>query len=585
MTATRNRRLIALAVLGLAFLAGALAITLSTDRVAERGLWAGVGGLLGASFIATGLFASWRRPDNRTGALMAAVGFTWLASSVYFTNSPSLFLLGLLSGSLPLAIVAHLMLAFPRGRLETRYERVLIVTAYLCATVVQWPGLLLYDSTRESDCRNCPKNLILVSANHDLYVVFRALLNLAAVVVIALVIVELVKRVSRAKGREAQIYSPVRHAGGATLLAFALLFASVVVHGSQAHIFRGAAFASFLAVPYAFLVGLMRGRLSRAGAVAELVESLGHADHRRRSLRDAIAAALDDSSLSLAYWIPERRAYADPEGQPVELPAAGSGRIATPIEHAGEPLALIVHDESLAEERELVRAIGGAAALTLENERLAAELRARIAELRASRARIVEAADEERRRLERDLHDGAQQRLVALSLNLKMARKAFENDPDAARELLDDAIEELTQATAELRELARGIHPAILTDRGLDAAVGALATRASVPVEVRTVPAERLAPPVESTAYFVVAEALTNIARYAQASHAEVAIDRDDGKLVVEVRDDGVGGADPGRGSGLRGLADRVAAVDGRLTVTSAPGSGTVVHAEIPCAR
>jgi signal transduction histidine kinase len=230
-----------------------------------------------------------------------------------------------------------------------------------------------------------------------------------------------------------------------------------------------------------------------------------------------------------------------------------------------------------------VRAVGGAASLTLENERLAAELRARIEELRASRARIVSAADEERRRLERDLHDGAQQRLVALVLNLRLARNS--DDQAAVRELLDDAIEELTEATAELRELARGIHPAILTDRGLDAAVTALASRATVPVEIQRVPEERLDAPVESTAYFVVAEALTNVARYSQASHAEVEIGRANGTLVVEVRDDGVGGADPGRGSGLRGLADRVAAVDGQLVVTSEPGDGTTVHAEIPCGR
>jgi signal transduction histidine kinase len=185
--------------------------------------------------------------------------------------------------------------------------------------------------------------------------------------------------------------------------------------------------------------------------------------------------------------------------------------------------------------------------------------------------------------LERDLHDGAQQRLVALALNLKLARSSLESDPQGASELLDDAIAELTEATAELRELARGIHPAVLTDRGLEAAVTALASRAAVPVEVKSLPDERLAPPVEATAYFVVAEALTNVARYSQASHAEVEIKRENGSLVVEVRDDGVGGADPAQGSGLRGLADRVGAVDGRIAVQSPAGAGTTVHVEIPC--
>jgi signal transduction histidine kinase len=364
-----------------------------------------------------------------------------------------------------------------------------------------------------------------------------------------------------------------------------LLFAGQIAGGAASNAFLFLAFAVFVTVPFAFLAGLLRGSLSRAGAVAELVEALGRADDERRSLRDSIAAALGDSSLGVAYWIPEQQAYVDGDGQRVDLPAPGSGRTATPIERGGAPLAVVIHDETLTEERDLVRAVGGAAALTLENERLAAELRARIEELRASRARIVQAGDQARRQLERDLHDGAQQRLVALALNLKLARASLDDDPVDARALIDNAINELTEATAELRELARGIHPAILTDRGLDAAVNALAGRAALPVEVQDVPAERLAAPVESTAYFVVAEALTNVARYSHAGHAEVEIERANGTLVVEVRDDGIGGADPARGSGLRGLADRVAAVDGRLVVTSEPGTGTVVHAEIPCAQ
>jgi signal transduction histidine kinase len=401
--------------------------------------------------------------------------------------------------------------------------------------------------------------------------------------VISLIVREVVRRIRRAPASERQIYNPVIYAGGATLVACAFVFGSVVLSGDSSQALIAVAFFVFATVPFAFLGGLIRGRLSRAGAVSELVEALGQADDQRRSLREALATALGDSSLELAYWIPEQQAYVDTDGQRIDLPEPGSGRVATSIERGGERLAAIVHDEALADERDLVRAVGGAASLTLENERLAAELRARIEELRASRTRIVSAADEERRRLERDLHDGAQQRLVALVLNLRLARNS--DDPVAVRELLDDAIEELTEATAELRELARGIHPAILTDRGLDAAVTALASRATVPVEIQRVPEERLDAPVESTAYFVVAEALTNVARYSQASHAEVEIGRANGTLVVEVRDDGVGGADPGRGSGLRGLADRVAAVDGRLVVKSEPGGGTTVHAEIPCAQ
>jgi signal transduction histidine kinase len=208
--------------------------------------------------------------------------------------------------------------------------------------------------------------------------------------------------------------------------------------------------------------------------------------------------------------------------------------------------------------------------------------RARTEELRASRVRIVEAADAARRRIERDLHDGAQQRLVALGLDVRIARRKIVSDPSTAAEQLDRIGQGLAEASAELRELARGIHPAVLTERGLAAAVEALGTRAPVPVEVLEVPSERLSPSVEATAYFTVAEALTNVAKYAEASHATVRIAQVDSELVVEVADDGVGGADASNGSGLSGLADRVGASDGSLSVTSPPGRGTTIRAVVP---
>jgi signal transduction histidine kinase len=214
---------------------------------------------------------------------------------------------------------------------------------------------------------------------------------------------------------------------------------------------------------------------------------------------------------------------------------------------------------------------------------LDAELRAKVTELRASRSRIVQAGDEQRRRIERDLHDGAQQRLMALGINLRLVRDRIERDPQEAAELVDASLQELGEATGELRELARGIHPAVLTDRGLEAALKGLAGRSPVPVEVVETPDDRLPSSVESAVYFVVAEALTNVARYAQAQTATVSVARHNGEVEVEVSDDGVGGADPEQGSGLRGLADRVAALDGRLELASADGGGTTVRASIPC--
>jgi signal transduction histidine kinase len=222
--------------------------------------------------------------------------------------------------------------------------------------------------------------------------------------------------------------------------------------------------------------------------------------------------------------------------------------------------------------------------LSAENEQLNAELEATIAELRASRHRIVEAGYAERRRVERDLHDGAQQRLMALTMTLRLARERLDGDPAGTGELLDEAMEELGAATAELRELARGIHPVVLSDRGLAAALGGLAERSPVPVEIVETPDERLPAPVESATYFVVAEALTNVARYAEAEVATVRVAREDGVVAVEISDDGVGGADPDAGTGLRGLADRVAALDGKLEVESSAGAGTTIAARIPCA-
>jgi signal transduction histidine kinase len=245
-------------------------------------------------------------------------------------------------------------------------------------------------------------------------------------------------------------------------------------------------------------------------------------------------------------------------------------------------VALIVHDASLAEERELLDAVAGAAALALENERLAAELRASVKELRASRARIVKTADAARRAIERDLHDGAQQQLVALALSLRLARTRVERDPVEAGALLDAAARDLQAALQSLRELARGIHPAVLSDHGLGAALEALAQRFPFPVEIAAVPEERLPEPVEATAYFVVAEAITNVARYAGASHVIVTLELDEDALAVAVSDDGVGGADPGAGTGLRGLSDRVAVLEGRLEVDSPVGGGTTVRAFIP---
>jgi signal transduction histidine kinase len=343
-----------------------------------------------------------------------------------------------------------------------------------------------------------------------------------------------------------------------------------------------ASLIALLGVPFGFLIGLMRTRMARGGGVSELITRVGSPGGAGVRMRDLLADTLEDPSLELAYWLPERAVFVSEDGRETQLPEHDAARSVTEVTRDGERVAAIVHDPELDDSRDLVRGAGAAVALALENERLDAELRARVEELRASRERLVRAGLDERRRLERDLHDGAQQRLVSLRLALGLLRRAAGSDPAGAERLVDGALGELDAALAELRELARGIHPGVLSDHGLEPALAALADRAPLPVEVEAA-VGRLPQAVESAAYFTVAEALTNVAKYAHAQAASVSVASVNGHLLVEVRDDGVGGADPARGTGLRGLADRVAALGGRLDVDSPAGAGTVLRAEIPC--
>jgi signal transduction histidine kinase len=297
-------------------------------------------------------------------------------------------------------------------------------------------------------------------------------------------------------------------------------------------------------------------------------------------VREMLAESLGDRSVNIAYWLPDREVFVDESGRPVELPAPGSGRAWTAVERDGRRVAAIVHDAALDTSSELVQAAAAASSLAIDNERLKADLRARVAELRVSRQRIVEAADDARRRIERDLHDGAQQQLLALALELRVLRSRVNGD---ALELVDGLARRLDVALGELRELARGIHPALLTQSGLAPAIGSLAERTPIPVQVEVAIEGRLPAPIESAAYFVVAEALTNVARYAHASQTTIGIRHQGAELVVVVVDDGVGGVDVAAGSGLRGLQDRLAAVDGTLRIDSPRDQGTRLEARIPC--
>jgi signal transduction histidine kinase len=494
------------------------------------------------------------------------------------------------------------------------------------------------------------------------------------------------------------VLAPVYVVGGASVGFLGVGFAVSLASSIVGNVFWAIALACFIALPFSFVGGLLRWRVSRAG-VRMLLDSGGETGSR--DAEGSLRLALGDPSLRLAYWLEEERCYVDCQGELLEPGSEGEGRLTTEISYEERPLAAIEYDASLSHEPELLEEVVATARLTLEKDRdverlrrseargrallsvlpdamirtnregvylevqgnrgglvrpaeeliglsiretlspdlvervlacvdrtlatgklqtleydldlrgerrsfearmipsgadevvsvvrdfsnerrLREELTVRLSELRASRARIVEAGDAERRRLERNLHDGAQQHLVSLSIALRLAQARIATDPVAATEILDGASDELASALEELRELARGLHPAVLSDRGLEAALDGLAQRAPLPVEIETELDRRLPPAVEAAAYYLVAESLTNIVKHSNATQAHVRVICDDGLATVEVCDDGRGGADAEAGSGLRGLADRLAALDGQFAIASPLGKGTAVRAILP---
>jgi signal transduction histidine kinase len=565
-----SRALLALALAGFVFGLACLGLVLDSSHEEDRGLVAVVDLLVGWSFVGTGLFAWWRRPSSRTGALMTAVGFAWFAQTLSAADSDVLFTIGIALDSLFPAIAAHLLLAFPTGRLEGRAARWTVAGGYVVATVLQLPSLL-FEAEEPDDLHS----FLVAHPNQSLSDRLDALQYLGGVVFAFAALVIVIRRWRAASPPQQRVLAPVLWTGGGALFAF-VVAKGFDAAGAPQHRLELFAEALLATVPFGFLAGLLRSRLAQVTAISELIGRLGQAP-TPAALRAVLADALGDPSVALAYWLPESARFVDAEGRPVALPDGGW----TAVERGGERIGAIVHDASLADEPQLVRAAGAAAALALENQRLSAELRARVEELRASRARLVEAGDTERRRLERDLHDGAQARLVALAIKLRRARRKADRAPELAA-LLDESSTDLQESLDELRELARGIHPAVLTDRGLGPALRSLADRAPLPVELAGDPPDDLPPPVATAIYFVVAEALTNVAKYASANEAIVRVERAGECVIVEVADDGIGGAQLDRGSGLRGLSDRVAALEGRLELDSPPGRGTRLRVEIP---
>jgi signal transduction histidine kinase len=539
---------------------------------------------VGWAYLVAGIIAWDRRPANRMGRLMVVTGFALLARQLRYSDNAFLFTVCFILGDLGYALVGHSALAYPTGRVKDSAERALVVAGYTAVLVFPLLAALFYGGTTPLLYFGRLSRNSLINVTDDGHVV--ELLQKAEVVVFfgvlaALFIVLIARRLWLATPRMRQILAPLLVAAVAAGLRaiFECVFTFVDAPFAADYLFWWQ-FVALFALPLALLAGLLQARLARAG-VGDLVVEVEHAGPQE--LRDALARTLGDPTLEVAFWLPERETYADARGRPVELPGEG-GRAVTYLDNDGEPLAAIVHDSSLLEEPKLVRAAGAAARLALENAQLQAETRAQLVQVKESRVRIVAAADEERKRIERDLHDGAQQRLAALALQLRTAQRRLgsgEADP-AVEELLEAAVLELQAANEELRELVRGVYPAILTEEGLAAALESLALRNPFPIELDVLEC-RLPARIEATAYFVTCEGLANVVKHAHATKASVHIGRQNGELAVEIADDGVGGAVPLENSGLSGLSDRVEALGGRLHVVSPIGAGTRLLAEIPC--
>ena len=494
--------------------------------------------------------------------MLVAAGLVPALSRLAEADSAALRALGEGLLLLPAVLFLHVFLAYPTGRLVRPFERLVVISGYSVVLGLDLVRLLFEVTGRDGDA------VVLVQR--------------AAVALVALGAVGALISRRRASGR------PIRLSLELLVVCFGLALVALVagtvmlsVEAPGRHEVRWVAFALVGIAPVLLLAGHLRARLARS-AVGDLFVELRR-DPGPAELEQALARALGDPSLTLAYWLPEFGTYADPDGRAVTLPAPSEARAVTLIKRDGARVAALLHDASLEEEPELLDAVAAALSISLENAHLHVELRARLEELRGSRARIVESARGERQRLERNLHDGAQQRLVALSLDLGLLEEQLAGDR-AAKERIHKARREVAASLDELREIARGIHPAVVTAHGLAVALEQLAAHAAVPIHLKVEVPGRLSEAIEVASYYVVAESLTNVSKYAQASVATVGVSLSKGLLVVEVTDNGIGGADTERGSGLRGLADRVEALGGRLRVWSPTGGGTRVQAEIPCA-
>jgi signal transduction histidine kinase len=525
---------------------GGLAIT--AELVADAGLATSIADLAtGLTVFACGLWGVRQRPAEFRWLLLAFAGLVWFAGNFAHAGSAVVSSIGAALIYLHRGPFVHAVIASGRAR----YRPIMILAVIAGYTAALVTGML----------------------NGTFTLVTAALVGGLA----AWTIVHRGVRVARhdllATTSQLVLAGALALAGVIALSHVDFAISQVALYGYDAGLSASA-----------LLLALALGSESRTRAMlADLVVvELGRAG-RSETVRGTLARALGDRSLQVGYWVANAGRYVDADGFTVTLPETNDQRAAIVVERDGEPVAALVHDPAVLEDPSLSDAVREATALLFANSRLEAEVATQLGELRASRGRIVQARDEQRRRLGGLLQDGAERRLV--QVGAAVARARAQAAPDLRElDLLDVLTRELEAARGELGALARGIHPRALTESGLAAALSALVDRASISIEL-VAPVERMPAPIEAAAYFVCSEAITNVAKYAHASHVRCEVKRGAGLVHVAVVDDGVGGADPRAGSGLRGLADRIDALGGSFTVTSPAGRGTIIHAELPLDR
>jgi signal transduction histidine kinase len=578
---------------GLALTSLAVVVTAESSSSAHPELAAAARGAIVALPIAVGLCATAWRPYRRFGLMLALIGAGWSLAALAESSDPVLYSTGRVAAWFVEVGFVWVILAFPSGSLTGRWDRVLVIAFAVLVLVGYMPTALLADDyptpSPWTECdADCPANAFQVLGSepgfvsHALPAVREALTMLIFVGVAGI----LASRVRSATRLTRLMLAPVLAVAVARLLVYTVGFAGRRVD-PDSPLLGAIGWTIALLVPamaVAFLIGLLRWQLFSIGALQRLAVRLHeHPDAQR--LRIALAATMGDPWLDLAFWRGGRGGdWVDADGQRVDLSAVPRGRSVTTIREGGAPIAAIVHDSALDEHPDFVKAAGNYAVMALDNHQLVAQVKSSLREVQDSRARIVASADEERRRIERDLHDGAQQRLVALRIKLELAEEMLSRDPGRGRELLHEIGDETVEALEDVRSLAHGVYPALLTQRGLGDALRDAAVRSPIPVRLDVSGIGRYPPEVESAVYFCCMEAMQNAVKHGVgATLISIALS-DDGRLRFEVADNGAGfdAAATPPGAGLANMRDRIAAVGGGLTYRSQIGKGTRVIGAVP---